>query len=132
MIDPRYERHTIAVIEDENHTRAIIRGLLKQLGVRSIVEAADGGVGLKEVIRSRPSVVLCDIHMEPVDGLTFVFNLRHFAVPAIAKIPVIMLTADAQRETVEAARDSQIHGYIVKPVSLTTLKQRLDKVLGFT
>jgi two-component system chemotaxis response regulator CheY len=51
-------------------------------------------------------------------------------VPAIARIPVILLTGDAQRSTVEAARDRHINGYLVKPIDRQVLKQRLDRVLG--
>lgn len=130
MYDLRYDGLTVAVIDDEPVTRGMIRGLLRQIGVRSVIEAADGRSGLAEVVRCRPAVILCDIHMRPVDGLAFTTNLRNFVVPAIARIPVILLTADAQRSTVEAARECHINGYLVKPVDRQILKQRLDRVLG--
>ncbi len=130
MYDLRYDGLTIAVIDDEPVARAAIRGLLRQIGVRSVIEAADGKSGLAEVVRCRPAVILCDIHMRPVDGLAFTTSLRNFVVPAIARTPVILLTGDSQQSTVEAARERHINGYLVKPVDRMLLKQRLDRVLG--
>jgi two-component system chemotaxis response regulator CheY len=131
MFDVRYNQLAVGVIEDSAHTRTVIKKLLQQIGVRSVIEAEDGRTGIKEVIRTRPDIILCDIHMEPEDGLTFVTNLRRFRIPGIAKTPVIMLTADAAMETVKSFSDLRINGYLVKPVSLQVLKERLDKVLGF-
>lgn len=71
-----YEKFVILVVEDEAHTRAVIKSLLRQIGIRSIVEAAEGKSGLDEVMRSRPHLVFCDVHMSPVDGLAFLKLLR--------------------------------------------------------
>lgn len=119
----------ILVIEDEDFTRQMICGLLRQLGFRLINEAADGEAGFKELVRTKPLLVLCDVHMQPLDGLGFLAKLRGLSNAALAETPVIFLTADKQQETVLTAKKLQADGYIVKPVSLQILKQRLDALM---
>src|SRR3546814_11844634 len=86
---------------------------------------------MRETLRSRPQVILCDIHMEPLDGLGYLAQLRGHADPEIAAIPVVFLTADKQQETVLSAKQLKADGYLVKPVSLVALKQRLDPLLKY-
>lgn len=124
-----YDKIRILVVEDEAYTRQIICGLLRQLGFRLIDEAADGEAGFKELVRTRPVLVLCDVHMQPLDGLGFLAKLRGMSNATFGALPVIFLTADKQQETVLTAKKLQVDGYLVKPVSLTALKQRIDLVL---
>lgn len=133
MIDDsgRYKDLRILVIEDESYTRHMIGGLLRQIGFQHVNEAREGGDGFKETVRTRPQVVLCDVHMEPMDGLGYLGMLRAFKNADIAATPVIFLTADKQQETVISAKQLKVDGYLVKPVSLQTLKQRLDALLKF-
>jgi two-component system chemotaxis response regulator CheY len=133
MIDDsaRYKDLRILLIEDESYTRHMIGGLLRQIGFQHVNEAKEGGDGFKETIRTRPQVVLCDVHMEPMDGLGYLGMLRGFKNQDIAATPVIFLTADKQQETVVSAKQLKVDGYLVKPVSLQTLKQRLDALLKF-
>lgn len=125
----KYEKIRILVIEDESYTRMMIVGLLRQIGFQAIGEAAEGEAGFKETVRTRPLVVLCDVHMAPMDGLGYLSKLRGFSNPAIAATPVVFLTADKQQETVMEAKQLKVDGYLVKPVSLQVLKQRLDGLL---
>lgn len=129
MSDPAYSDLRVVVIEDEDYTRKIIVRGLRQIGITKIHEAREGGEGLKVVAAMRPNIVLCDIHMEPVDGLQFLRNLRSLPIPEIAMIPVVFLTADAERQTVVAARQQDVNGYLVKPVSVAQLQKRIDAVL---
>ena len=133
MIDDssRYKDLRILVIEDESYTRHMITGLLRQIGFQHINEAKEGGDGFKETVRTRPQVVLCDVHMEPMDGLGYLSMLRGFKNEDIAATPVVFLTADKQQETVLTAKQLKVDGYMVKPVSLAALKQRLDTLLKF-
>lgn len=124
-----YEQVRVLVLEDEDHIRRIICRLLRQIGFRLIHDAANGADGFKELLRVKPQVILCDIHMEPIDGLTFLRKLRGLGKPEFTRIPVIFLTADAQRETVVEAKDLRVDGYLVKPVSPKQLKERIDAVL---
>jgi two-component system chemotaxis response regulator CheY len=125
-----YQRLSILLIEDESYTRQLIRQLLYQLGVDTIAEAANGKEGLLEILRTRPDIVFCDVHMKPVGGLEVLKQLRAVSIPAIATTAVVMLTADAGSDTVQGAKDFAANGYLVKPVSLVHLKSRIDAVLA--
>lgn len=126
--DYDYSKLKIVVIEDEAHTRSIIRSQLLQLGLREIAEAADGKEGLMQVVRIRPHLVLCDVHMKPVGGLAFLKTLRELKVESVRNTPVIFLTADAQSDTVLFAKEHAVNGYLVKPVSVAQLKAHIDVI----
>jgi len=126
---PSYGSVKVLVVEDETHTRAIIRSMLRQIGIHTVLEATDGKAGLTEIARTRPTLVLCDIHMKPVDGRQFLKMVRETKVDWVRNIPVIFLTADAKPETVQMAKDLHVDGYLVKPVTAGDLKARIDSVL---
>jgi two-component system chemotaxis response regulator CheY len=119
----------VLIVEDEAHTRGVIRGMLRQMGIYTVMEAGDGKAGLTEIARTRPTLVLCDIHMQPVDGRQFLKMVRATKVEWVRNIPVIFLTADAKPETVKVAKELNVDGYLVKPVTVVDLKARIDSVL---
>ena len=124
-----YENIKVLIVEDEVHTRGMIRSMLHQIGIHHALEASDGKAGLTEIARTRPTLVLCDIHMQPVDGRQFLKMVRATKVEWVKNIPVIFLTADAKPETVKLAKELQVDGYLVKPVTVGDLKARIDAVL---
>ncbi len=126
-----YENIRVLVLEDETYIRQIICRLLRQIGFRLFDEGADGTDGFKELLRVKPDLIICDIHMKPVDGMTFLKKLRHLGKPEYSKTPFIFLTADANRDTVIAAKELRVDGYLSKPVSQNSLKARVDAALGF-
>ncbi len=132
MADERkisYDDVKVLVVEDEAHTRTMIRSMLRQIGIHKSTEAADGKAGLTEIARTRPTLVLCDVHMQPVDGRQFLKMVRATKVDWVRNIPVIFLTADANPETVKIAKELHVDGYLVKPVAAADLKARIDAVL---
>lgn len=127
---PRLDRLRLLIVEDQVYMRQTIRQTLNRLGVRHVYEAAEGGEGLKMTVRVRPDLVLCDVHMEPTDGLGFLENLRDFQNPTIAATPVVFLTVDAGEETVLKSRELAVNGYLVKPVSAAQLRETVNRILG--
>lgn len=123
-----YRKLKILLVEDELHTRTLIKSLLHQIGIGVIVEATNGRDGLIEVLREQPHLVLCDIHMKPVNGLEFLQKLREIEGTQTKKTPVIFLTGDAKRDTVLFAKEHSVNGYIVKPPSLATVKAHIDPI----
>ncbi len=125
----KYNTMSVLVLEDEFHIRKIIVRLLREIGFESVYEVTDGIDGMKELLRVRPSLILCDVHMEPMGGLKFLQTLRGLKTGGVADLPVIFLTADAEVDTVMKAKELRVDGYITKPVSLTHLKTKIDAVL---
>lgn len=124
------EQVTILLIEDEPYVRAIIRRILTNLRITKIHEAAEGGDGLMQTLRVRPNLVLCDVHMQPIDGITYLKTLRDVKVPEIRDTPVIFLTGDSNQDLVMRARELKVSGYMVKPVSVNDMKKSLGRVLN--
>lgn len=120
---------SVLIIEDEPYVRTIIRRILTGLQIGDVHEANDGGEGLMQTLRVRPSLVLCDVHMKPVDGLKYLQTLRDVKIPEIRDTPVIFLTSDANQDLVMRARDLKVAGYMVKPVSVNDIKKSLGRVL---
>jgi two-component system, chemotaxis family, chemotaxis protein CheY len=115
----------VLIVEDEDYTRDVTAQILRNIGVRSIAEARDGKAGLLQVVRTRPDIVLCDVHMQPLDGIGFLMGLREIKVQGVDATRVIMLTADANKDTVMLARTQAVLSYLVKPVSLSQLQEKI-------
>ncbi len=118
----------ILVIDDQEFVRTIVKKMLSQLGVGTVLEAQDGNSGLKVVCDDRPDLVICDIQMRPMDGFGFVKMLR--TSPGVADTPVIMLTAHTDASTVARAKELSIGAFLAKPVMPPALKDKILAVLG--
>ena len=121
---------TILVVDDQDYVRSIVSQLLKRLGVGRILECANGSEALKLLERNAPDVILCDIKMQPVNGLQFLHDVRAGVAGCDAKVPIIFLTSASDRTTVQAAIEGNVDGYLVKPVSASDLKSKLISVLS--
>jgi two-component system chemotaxis response regulator CheY len=132
MTEPKVtlDRLRILLVEDQPYMRQIIRQILERLGVENIYEAEDGGEALKMTVRLRPDVVLCDVHMEPVNGVDYLSKLRAFKNEEIARTPVVFLTSDAGETTVLQGKKFRVDGYIVKPTSAAKLIANINRLLG--
>jgi two-component system chemotaxis response regulator CheY len=118
----------VLVIDDQEFVRTIVKKMLGQLGIGTVLEAHDGNSGLDVVTRSAPDIVICDIQMRPVDGFGFVRQLRD--TPGVSHTPVIMLTAHTDATTVARAKELHIDAFLAKPVLPPALRDKIIKVLS--
>ncbi len=116
------------IVDDQYSMRALIRASLQQLGLREIREAGDGEGGLKEMITNPAHLVISDFNMPKLDGLGLLRSIR--AHPPTAKSAFIMLTGRADRELVQRAVQFGVNNYLVKPFTVTQLKEKLEAVFG--
>lgn len=114
------------VVDDFSTMRRIIRNLLKELGFPNIDEAEDGVVALQKLRGSDFDFVISDWNMPNMDGLALLRNIR--SDEALKKIPVLMVTAEAQKESIVAAAQAGASGYVVKPFTAATLDEKLNKI----
>ena len=117
----------ILVVDDQEFVRTIVKKMLTQIGVGSVVDAFDGNSALEVVENERPDLVVCDIQMRPMDGFGFVRMLR--ALPHGRTLPVILLTAHADSATVARAREFEVNAFLAKPVLPPALKDKIIKVM---
>jgi two-component system, chemotaxis family, chemotaxis protein CheY len=117
------------LVDDHPQIRLLVRTILHALGARDMIEASDGGEGLKMATSSQPDIVITDWAMEPMSGVEMVKTMRESHDNAIKYMPVIMLTGFSERGRIMAARDSGINEYLLKPVSPTSLYSRIRSVI---
>lgn len=118
----------VLLIEDDSFTRKLVSRLLQDLKVRMVWEASDGVQAL-EILREHGESVdlaICDLEMPRMGGLDLLHALRTATGNPLADLPVIVLTAHREAETVKRAIAYGISGYLVKPVSKSDLVKRLS------
>lgn len=114
------------VVDDFSTMRRIVRNLLKELGYTNVDEAEDGVMALAKLRNEHFDFVVSDWNMPNMDGLTMLQQIR--ADPALAKLPVLMVTAEAKKENIIAAAQAGANGYVVKPFTAATLDEKLAKI----
>ncbi|MBX9811691.1 MAG: chemotaxis response regulator CheY [Burkholderiales bacterium] len=115
------------VVDDFSTMRRIVRNLLKELGFVNVDEAEDGVVALQKLRNAPFDFVISDWNMPNMDGLILLQHIR--ADESLKKLPVLMVTAEAQKENIVAAARAGASGYIVKPFTAATLDEKLNKIL---
>jgi len=116
----------VLVVEDEPENRLLLGVILSSEGYE-VVEAEDGPAALAAARNDPPALVLLDVMMPGMNGYAVLEALR--ADPLTRSIPVIMLTALAQRGDVEQAIRMGVAGYVTKPFEPAELLQAMDKAL---
>ena len=117
----------ILIIDDEPD---IVETLTFMLEARNydVISAYDGAEGLVKVKSEKPDVALLDIMMPGMDGYAVCNKLK--SSNDTKRLPIIMLTAKGENEAVIKAHKSGADDYIVKPFSLPTLVNKLNKLLA--
>lgn len=118
------DQQRVLVAEDETIIRMDLREMLEEEGYE-VLEASDGDQALRIARASAPDLVILDIKMPGVDGLT---AARHISEERIA--PILILTAYSQRELVEEAADAGAMGYLVKPFQKQDLLPAIEIAKG--
>ncbi len=116
----------ILVVDDFSTMRRIIKNLLKDLGFTNVQEADDGNTALPMLLQGDFDFVVTDWNMPGMQGIDLLRNIR--ANDKLKNIPVLMVTAEAKKEQIVAAAQAGVNGYVVKPFTAATLKEKLDKV----
>lgn len=112
---------TVVIAEDEALIRLDLREMLEDEGYRVVGEAGDGERAVRLVEQLRPDLVLLDVRMPVLDGIS---AAQRIASARIA--PVVMVTAYSQREQVERARDAGAMAYVVKPFTIADLVPAIE------
>jgi CheY-like chemotaxis protein len=118
----------VLLVDDEPDIRRIAHLSLHRVGKMQVVMAASGAEALDLAARELPDVVLLDVMMPELDGPSTFQRLR--ALPATAGIPVIFMTAKAQKHEVEAFRALGAAGVIPKPFDPMTLAAEVRRIVA--
>ena len=117
------------VVDDNAFMRTIVRRVLATLETGEVKEAADGGDALKLMKTFTPDIAIVDWEMQPIDGIEFVKMVRMADDSPNSFLPVIMLSGYSDTNRILIARDAGINEFVVKPISVKTLYNRIQNVI---
>jgi two-component system, chemotaxis family, chemotaxis protein CheY len=119
---------SILVVDDFSTMRRIIKGLLEDLGFANITEADDGLTALPLLKAGNFDLLITDWNMPGMHGVELLRQVR--ADERLKKLPVLMLTAEAKREQIVEAAQAGLSGYVIKPFTAATLKEKIAKIFA--
>lgn len=116
----------ILVVDDFATMRGIIKNLLRDLGFNNVSEADDGNTALPILRTGNFDFLITDWNMPIMTGLDLLKAVR--ADAKLAKLPILLVTAEAKRDQIVEAAQAGVNGYVVKPFTANTLKDKIDKI----
>jgi two-component system chemotaxis response regulator CheY len=116
------------VVDDFSTMRRMVRVVLHELGYENVTEAEDGSSALPILKQGGIDFLVTDWNMPGMQGLELLKAVR--ADPKLAKLPVLLVTAEAKRDQIVAAAQAGVNGYVLKPFTAQTLKAKIEKILA--
>jgi two-component system, chemotaxis family, chemotaxis protein CheY len=117
----------ILTVDDSTSMRQLVRATLQGAGYK-LVQAANGVEALAYAkTHEPPQLVLTDVNMPEMDGITLVQALR--ALPSYKHIPILMLTTESGADIRRRAKESGATGWLVKPFSPQELLATVKRVI---
>jgi two-component system chemotaxis response regulator CheY len=121
-------KKSVLVMDDASLVRAYYRQALERAGYH-VDEAMNGVEGLEKLLMHPFDVVIVDVNMPQMDGVTFLSTMRSKDLP-ISGIPALVTSTEAGEQDVAAARQAGANYYLVKPISQATLANYIDLLAG--
>jgi len=116
----------ILIVDDFSTMRRIVKNVLKQLGFENVEEAEDGAQALAKLKTGGFSFMVSDWNMPNMDGLDLLKAVRKD--PGLKELPILMVTAEAEKDKVVTAIQAGVNNYIVKPFTAEVFKEKMDRV----
>lgn len=117
---------SVLVVDDFATMRLIVKNILKQIGFENIMNADDGRSALALLKRQSIQFVVSDWNMPYMSGLELLREIR--ANPDLKEIPLLMVTAEGQKENIVKAAKAGVSNYIVKPFTMETLHAKIKAI----
>jgi two-component system cell cycle response regulator DivK len=115
----------ILVVEDNDKNRKLVRDLLQLRGYRTL-EASTAGEGINLATTNNPDLILMDIQLPDMDGVTALGRLR--AEPSTAATRVVALTAFAMKDDEARLMEAGFDGYLVKPINIREFPEQVRQL----
>jgi two-component system chemotaxis response regulator CheY len=121
------------IIDDHQMTRHIIKKLLERTHIETMIEASSGESALEMLAENNidPDVIICDMHMDGMDGIEFLRKLRSSKGSLNHNKPVLILTADKSEHLHEKVREAGGSKLLNKPISAEDLNLEISLVRGY-
>lgn len=116
----------VLVVDDFSTMRRIVKNILRQLGYENIEEAEDGAQAYAKLKSGNFQFLVSDWNMPNMDGLELLKKVR--SDPELKSLPVLMVTAEAEKNKVVEAIRAGVNNYVVKPFTAEILKEKIDRI----
>lgn len=116
----------ILTVDDSRSVRTVVRRAFESCGCE-VREAANGEEGLAEAARQTPDLIVLDVTMPVMDGLTMLARLKDD--PALRGVPVLVITGDPRREIISEFSKLGVRDYVVKPFTGSQLIERAARLV---
>ena len=116
----------VLVVDDFATMRRILKNILKQIGFTKIIDADDGSTALAMLKKDKVDLIISDWNMPKVSGLELLKAVR--SDESIKDMPFLMVTAEAQKDSVVQAIQAGVSNYVVKPFTPDAIKEKLEQI----
>ena len=123
----------VLVIDDHRTMRKIIARCLREIGITADADAGNGAEALAWLAmpNNDPDVIICDLHMDEMDGLEFCNLVRRGKGLRDPNIPILLLTGESDRMLLEVAEQVGVKNVLQKPITARDLGAAIAAVVGF-
>ena len=118
----------VLIVDDFSTMRKITKTILARVGIKNLDEAENGVMALSKLQAGAYDLVLLDWNMPDLSGLEVLKRIK--GDPALKRVPVIMVTAEALKENIIAAATAGASEYVVKPFSGALIEEKIRKVMA--
>ena len=115
------QKHSILIVDDDHMMRELLKAILRGEGYRIVGEASNGLDAVELCVNQRPDLVLLDINMPKMDGLTALEEIRKANPSAM----VLMVSGEATMNKVNEAMQKGASGFVVKPLVPANVLERV-------
>lgn len=123
----------VLIIDDHRTMRKIIARCLRSVGITDIHDAANGALALEWLAlpNNDPDVIICDLHMDEMDGLEFCNRVRRGKGMRDPNIPILLLTGENDSMLLEVAEQVGVSKVLQKPITPQDLGAAIATAVGF-
>lgn len=125
LINVNFRELKVLIVDDSRTARQIVKAVLDAISVNRVKMAEDGADAMAGLREFPADIVLCDLHMAPLDGIEFTRLLRSADDSPNPYLPVLMMTADATERQVKNAFAAGVNDFMSKPVEMAALRRKL-------
>ena len=122
------DKKKVLIIEDDELNQKLVKEILR-IGNYGAIEAMDAETGIQMARRHKPDLILMDVHLPKMDGLSATRLIK--SDEDLKQIPIVALTALAMPEDLGKALEAGCDDYVTKPFRIKDLLKTIDQLLGF-
>jgi two-component system cell cycle response regulator DivK len=126
-VDTRDNAATVLLVEDTEDNRQMMRRLLEMSGFR-VVEAINGKEAVEVASQVHPQVILMDLSLPFIDGLTATRQIR--SLPGLSKVPIVAVSAHDTADFHTDALNAGCNAYVTKPIDYPELEDIVNRLLA--